>query len=228
MNMSEQIDKIAPALVAIQESMVAVKDADNLFFKSKYAPLDEILESIRPALKENGLTVLQSMDTEGRKITCTTRIMHTTGQWIDSTLSLDTDKATPQGFGSAATYVRRYGVCAALSISTPNEDDDANKAEDDAKKAKAESAKVKLLEAEKVALHKYKARAFKSFMKFDVDPMSVSFENGGFVSEEADKKEWLRDVLSQVDSKEKLDFIGKDSAKRQEEFNATEKTNQEL
>jgi hypothetical protein len=204
MEMSENIDKIAPALVEIQDSMIAIKDADNPFYKSKYAPLDEILKSIRPNLKENGITIIQTIANAEKFMICTTRIMHKTGQWIDSEFTLPAEKSTPQGYGSAATYLRRYGICAALSISTPNEDDDANKAEEQAeknKKAAAEAAKL-VKYNEKLQHHKDGWR--EGLTKLDFEAVKEAFEAGGFVSDNTDKIEAIDDLLSQVDNLTKL------------------------
>jgi hypothetical protein len=52
----------------------------------------------------------------------TTIIMHDSGEWIRATATLTLDKQTPQGQGSAITYMRRYALSAALGIAT--EDDD--------------------------------------------------------------------------------------------------------
>jgi hypothetical protein len=209
MNTSDKIDIIAPALVEVQSEMVAIKDANNPFFKSKYAPLDEILKSIRPALKENGLTVIQSMDTDGNKVNCTTRILHTSGQWIDSMLALVTDKPTPQGFGSAATYARRYGLCAALSISTPNEDDDGNKAEENGAKQKAKRDKQDAADKKVAELVKYKDRVTEKLVAYDPEIIRKVFDDSGYASSEVDFGAWLADVVGQVDSKYKLDGLGK-------------------
>jgi len=221
MNMSNEIDKIAPALIEVQDSMIAIKDADNPFFKSKYAPLDEILKSIRPALKNNGLTVIQSMETQDKTLNCTTRIMHKSGQWIDSTLSLSADKATPQGFGSAATYVRRYGICAALSISTPNEDDDGNKAETSAEKAKAKAAEKKKQDAYNAKLNDHKDNWRDGLLTLDLAALQHAFEADGFVSDHTDKEAALEDLLSQVNQLTKLKNIKERAKKKHIELNAS-------
>ena len=208
MNTSEQINEIAPALVKVQGDMVAIKDADNPFFKSKYAPLDEILKSVRPTLEANGLTVIQSMDTVEKMITCTTRILHASGQWIDSTLSLAADKPTPQGFGSAATYVRRYGICAALSISTPNEDDDGNKAEENEAKAKAKAEKARIAKEKQDKLNAYKATVAGKLGAYDIEILHEVFGNHGYTSDSDDINEWIDDVVGQVNSQAKLKAIG--------------------
>lgn len=59
-------------------------------------------------------------------IVIVTTLMHVSGEWIRGRLSLKPDDVTPQGFGSAITYGRRYALAAIVGISP--EDDDAEKA----------------------------------------------------------------------------------------------------
>lgn len=208
MNTSDKIDIISAALVSVQEEMIAIKDADNPFFKSKYAPLDEILKSVRPSLKEKGLTIVQSMESADSNLVCTTRVLHESGQWIDSTMSLRADKPTPQGFGSAATYARRYGICAALSISTPNEDDDGNKAEEAGEKAKAKATKEAEKKKSAEALDSYKGKVLVKLAAYNPDDLREAFSNSGYESSADDFDIWIGDVVAQVNSRAKLDAIG--------------------
>ena len=100
------------------------KDADNPFYKSKYAPLDTILPIITPILKEVGLVVTQIPDGE----TLRTIIAHIeSGETIEGSAKLVLDKSTAQGQGSGITYMRRYALVSMLGLNT-EEDDDGNKA----------------------------------------------------------------------------------------------------
>lgn len=135
MYLSDSIDQLAAALSELQSRMRTVdKSASNPFFKSRYTPLEDIVDSIRPHLKELGLSFTQGgrMMSENRMVLCT-MVMHKSGQWIESFFPLDAvpDKngvVTPQGWGSASSYARRYGLQAALGITTGDVDDDGNMA----------------------------------------------------------------------------------------------------
>lgn len=129
MNKSESIAELATALAAFQAEITNPKNtADNPFFKSKYAPLNDILTLVRPTLAKHGLSVLQSPSGDGDKIVITTLLMHSSGQWIETCpLVLKAEKITAQGAGSAITYGRRYALSAVLGISS-EDDDDANHA----------------------------------------------------------------------------------------------------
>lgn len=133
MYLSDSIDQLAAALSELQSRMRTVdKSAANPFFKSRYTPLEDIVDSIRPHLKDLGLSFTQGgrMMSENRMVLCT-MVMHKSGQWIESLFPLDAvpDKngvITPQAWGSASSYARRYGLQAALGITTGDVDDDGN------------------------------------------------------------------------------------------------------
>ena len=125
---SDKVDLIAPALISVLDKMQASKDGKNPHFRSDYMTLDGILNTVKPLLKEVDIGVLQSIETEDRTIKCNTHLLHSSGQYINCTAAVHAEKDTPQGFGSAITYARRYGIAAALGIADC-EDDDGNGAE---------------------------------------------------------------------------------------------------
>lgn len=120
----EEINELAAALVAFQADMESVaKDAENPFFKSKYASLEAIITAAKPHLKKHGLAVIQFPVARGLK----TIILHKSGQSLAETADLVIKDETPQGQGSAITYMRRYAYSGALGI-TSEDDDDGNEA----------------------------------------------------------------------------------------------------
>jgi len=125
MNKSESIKNLASALVKFQEEIKnPANTADNPFFKSKYAPLNDVLNLVRPILTKNGLSLIQSPSGDGQNIIITTMLLHSSGEWIETDpLVLKADKPTAQGAGSAITYARRYAVSAVLGISSEDDDD---------------------------------------------------------------------------------------------------------
>ncbi len=126
MNTSEQINEVATALAKAQGMITgALKDSTNPHFKSSYADLASIWDACRSALSSNGLAVVQMTDKSDKdEVIVVTRIMHSSGQWIEGTLALPVSKADAQGYGSALTYARRYGLAAAVGIAQV--DDDGN------------------------------------------------------------------------------------------------------
>lgn len=128
MRSSDSITKIAPALVKAINSIEGVKKAStNPHFKSKYANLEGVIEAAHDALVENGLAVMQGPGPlDGNALTLTTRLIHESGEWIETDFSLPMAKADPQAAGSALTYARRYSLMAMMNI--PAIDDDGNEA----------------------------------------------------------------------------------------------------
>jgi hypothetical protein len=124
MEKSPAIENIAKALASFQSDMESVsKDAENPFFHSKYATLENIISTAKAHLKKHGLSFAQFPDGDG----LTTIIMHTSGEFIQATCRMTPKDETPQSQGSAITYMRRYALSAALGIAT-DEDDDGNAA----------------------------------------------------------------------------------------------------
>ena len=128
MKTSESIAKFAPAFLAAQIEMDnASKNATNPAFRSKYANLEGVIDAVKPALNSHGIAFLQtgSPSTPGM-LTLTTRLIHSSGEWMEDTAECSLSKNDPQGFGSAMTYLRRYNIASICGIT--QEDDDGNAA----------------------------------------------------------------------------------------------------
>jgi hypothetical protein len=125
MQTSQSIENISKAIIALNAELSNPKNtADNPFFKSKYAPLNEILNEVRPLLSKHGLAIIQNTMSIEDRIGIQTVIIHSSGESIASDiLLLKADKDTAQGQGSAITYGRRYQVSAMLSIASEDDDD---------------------------------------------------------------------------------------------------------
>lgn len=123
MNKSEQINELAAALVEAQKKIKgAVKDSQNPFFKSRYADLESVQDACKEALLNNGLAVSQVFGVKDGKQVLTTVLMHKSGQWISGEQELVSKDNTPQGFGSASTYARRYGLAAIVGVVQTDDD----------------------------------------------------------------------------------------------------------
>jgi len=121
---SESIEKLAEALCAAQGEMGgAVKGSANPFFKSSYADLTSVIKAIKEPCYKNGLSYVQLPHRDGNSIGVTTRLLHTSGQWLEHEFTLPMVKGDPQAAGSAITYARRYALQALFGI--PAVDDDA-------------------------------------------------------------------------------------------------------
>ena len=118
---------IYAALAAAQLSMgPALKDSTNPAFKSKYADLSSVMEACLPALNSNGIAVFQPTfdDDSGRYVR--TILAHESGETLECRVPLIIGKNDMQGYGSAVTYGRRYGLMCMAGIAP--DDDDGNAA----------------------------------------------------------------------------------------------------
>ena len=117
----------------------AKKDSANPHFKSKYADLTSVWDACREALQKHGLSVVQFGRTSEGGAVLVTRLLHTSGEFVEGEIPLLNSKGDMQGLGSALTYARRYGLAAMVGVCP--EDDDANAAsEKPAKPAQAKAA----------------------------------------------------------------------------------------
>ena len=124
MKKSEEINELALALNKAQSEMGgAVTDANNPFFKSKYADLGSIIKVIKPPFANNGLSYSQFPITEESRIGVETVIMHSSGQFISNEFTMNVPKADPQSAGGVISYCRRYALQAVCGV--PAVDSDA-------------------------------------------------------------------------------------------------------
>ncbi len=129
---SDSLAKLAPALVKAQKNMgIALKDAKNPFFKSKYADLNAIIDAAVPALNAEGIAVLQSPGLVADPVTgvtvpvIETILLHESGEFVVGQSRVIAAKQNdPQAEGSATTYARRYGLQAMAVLKA--DDDDGN------------------------------------------------------------------------------------------------------
>lgn len=123
MQTSDSIKELATALSLAQgEIENATKNANNPHFRSKYADLAEIINTVRPVLAKHGLAVVQFPGMSDGNATVETILAHKSGEWMRGTAESPLPKADPQGVGSATTYLRRYSLAAVCGIA--QEDDD--------------------------------------------------------------------------------------------------------
>lgn len=129
MNKSESIAEIAKALSAFQgEVKQPLKDKANPFFKSKYVPLENVVEAITEISSKHGLSFLQYPVNQESRVGIITILMHSSGEFIETEPIFATPaKQDAQATGSVITYLKRYALSAVFGI-TSDEDDDGNNA----------------------------------------------------------------------------------------------------
>jgi len=129
MRSSENISNISKALAGAVSHIEDAKRTEA-GHNYNYADLAGVLAVARPALIANELAVIQMPgSTPEGHIRVETRILHSSGEWIESDISLPSETLNTRNIamaaGSAITYLRRYSLAGALGI-TQIDDDSAS------------------------------------------------------------------------------------------------------
>lgn len=129
----------------VGEVVNPLKTAAN-YNKGNYAPLDQVLNEIRPKLAEHGFGLMQNPVVDGNKVTITTVLTFQNGAcMVFPQLSMNAAKDDPQTLIATVTYARRAALNAIFALYGEN-DDDGNAASGSGKK---KAAKVSELDKKK-------------------------------------------------------------------------------
>ncbi len=129
---SDDLNELAAALAKTQSQLHSVTANEVGQLESatgersyRYATLSSIWDVVRKPLTDNGLAVLQTCEPGNRgELRLTTTLLHQSGQWVSGTELMPLPVQTPQGYGSALTFARRYGLAALLGVCVDDDDDD--------------------------------------------------------------------------------------------------------
>jgi hypothetical protein len=149
MNLEHATPELFAALAKAQHAVEnATKGSVNPHFKSKYADLAEVLNTVRPVFSGFGLSIIQNPSFDGSLVSVTTVLGHEKGGYITAVASCVPAKADAQGVGSATTYLRRYSLAAVTGVA--QEDDDGQSAVNPVKPAPVSDIKASKEEVEMI------------------------------------------------------------------------------
>lgn len=145
MNKSNTIKELALAFSKAQAEMPPAElNAFNPFLKNKYADLGSIIKTEIPVLSKHGLSVSQLPTSNDEGVGITTILMHSSGEWIESTIVLPVGEAkglsSAQVAGSVISYLRRYSLASILGMYA-DEDTAGNETKPKAKKGRKPQSK---------------------------------------------------------------------------------------
>ena len=127
MNLDHSNAALFAALALAQAEVEnATKGSVNPHFKSRYADLAEVLNTVRPVFSKHGIAIIQSTGFSDGLVSVTTALVHKEGGYVTSVASCTPAKVDAQGVGAATTYLRRYSLAAATGVA--QEDDDGQSA----------------------------------------------------------------------------------------------------
>lgn len=121
---------ISAALAKAQAQIKsAIKDTEGQVGSSrkyKYANLGSVFDACKKALNDNGIAIVQRTDFNGPEIWLETMLLHASGDSIAGRYPLRPTQDTPQAYGSALTYARRYALSAMVGVVADEDDDGAS------------------------------------------------------------------------------------------------------
>ena len=109
------------------------KSGENPFLHNKYATLDDIVNAIKDALANHGISIIHRTEERGAKTFFISEVKHfedaesemSTETAIDTFLKVSDKQTAIQIYGSIITYLRRYHIGMLLNLCT-DEDIDGN------------------------------------------------------------------------------------------------------
>jgi len=134
MERSDTIAELTKALAKAQQAFLPIKRTERVGYDTtkgrkqyNYAPLNEVIDSTRKGLSENGLAIMQPTKVIEDRLFVETWLCHSSGEYVQCEMFVGDIKELPQAEGSSLTYKRRYSLSSLLGIAS-EEDDDAEAA----------------------------------------------------------------------------------------------------
>lgn len=91
--------------------------------RGKFAGFPAVIAHVRPILNRHGLMLFQPSQPGEGGVCVRTVIAHVSGeQFGDDGLFVPAAQRDPQGFGSALSYAKRYGLLSMLGVATADDD----------------------------------------------------------------------------------------------------------
>ena len=111
MQTSETLGKLAEAMAKVQSELrPAAMNATNPFLKNRYADLGSVVDAVQKLAASHGLSVIQMAFSTSDAVGITTRILHTSGEWVEGELAFplaeERGKSTAQMAGGRVKYLR--------------------------------------------------------------------------------------------------------------------------
>jgi hypothetical protein len=123
---SDNINELASALAKAQALMESAKK-DTKAYSYNYSDLASVITAAKPSLNANGLSFSQLIEeSEAGLVKVTTMLLHSSGQFLGSTGTLEIPDMKSvnksQAAGAAQSYLKRYQLQALIGL--PSEDND--------------------------------------------------------------------------------------------------------
>jgi len=127
MKTSNEVKSIFKAQIGLQSELGNIAK-DSKGYGYNYTSLERLISYVKPFLAKYELGFIQTNTTlSDGSIGVTTRLIHSSGEWVEDTLSAQLYKLAKmneyQVTGSIITYFRRYGLASILGIASDDDMD---------------------------------------------------------------------------------------------------------
>lgn len=180
-NMSDSIGELAKAL-SIAQGVLENVHKDSKGYGYTYSSLASCLDAIKVPLRDNGLSISHVMEVNNGENCLATYLLHTSGEWLKSTLPIIPPPPPPQDnnkppknpknpmqdLGSSISYARRYALSAIIGLAQADDDGtgNANKTKDPVKENPIEERKKLARQVAHLCLeHEIDPKSFGDFHK---------------------------------------------------------------
>lgn len=126
---SNEVNELLPALLKARKNISpAQRRAYNPERMNQYADNNDVIEAVDQPLLEEKIMVIQGTRRTARgAVIVTTRLMHESGQFVETSIELVPERFDPQSQVSAITYGRKTTLALLTNLRT-SDDDDGRKA----------------------------------------------------------------------------------------------------
>jgi len=122
---SEKTDQICTALSKAQGEFPKIyTNRKNNFLFNQYTDLDEIIQAIRPALANNGLSITQQTKLNDDRTVLITRLRHKSAQFIETRSRIIPSRNDIQTYASVLKAMKRHDIMGLLNITIVDDYDD--------------------------------------------------------------------------------------------------------
>lgn len=127
---SPTIGKIAKALAKAQAGFPTVAKDQTATIPMKgggsysynYANLASTIDACRESLVANEIALVQPTTSAQGRVTVQTMLVHSSGEWMSSDLSMPVAENRAQAVGTAISYARRYALQAFVGLAADDDD----------------------------------------------------------------------------------------------------------
>lgn len=125
------LSKAQGAMRNPDKNRTVVVRSDKGNYNFDYATLDNVIETARKALSDNGIAIVQGLERDDQgAMVLVTRLLHAGGGSIINEMPVVMPQPDERGrppkiqeTGSVITYARRYALCAMLNVAAEEDDD---------------------------------------------------------------------------------------------------------